>query len=453
MANTPIQFVNDDPAAVLQDVINDIQSISGRTLGNADGEMLLANAFAYRGALYLKQLNYTGNQNLISFASGAALEELGLKNGTFRLPASFAVCTIEFTLAGGAPTLTIPAGTRIKSQDGAVLFATNAITNVPTGTGTIDVDCTCLTAGVIGNDYAPGYINVIVDPVAFVTSGVNTDTSTGGADEETDDQLRVRIPLANATYSVAGPEDAYIYFAKSASPSIVDVSITSDLVAGAIQTSSQVVSISGGYAIGDTFTVNGGTTLAFGQVLTVDGSGVVLTYKILKKGSGYVTGTNYNTTAVTGGGTGFEINVILAIPLMTITLYPLLAGGVTPNQAMLDAVEAICSDKKVRPLSDTVVAAAPTAVDYTLTVYLILKKSAAPGIETQVLNNLQGFVNQWDNALGVDVIVNQIIGQCMLTGVYQVFIPTLTIDISINDTQFANCTGISVSIQGIIDEP
>jgi hypothetical protein len=65
-----------------------------------------------------------------------------------------------------------------------------------------------------------------------------------------------------------------------------------------------------GYAINDTFTVDGGTAglLATGKVLTVSG-GVVLTYSILTFGSGYSVANGITTTATLGGGTGLIINI------------------------------------------------------------------------------------------------------------------------------------------------
>jgi len=64
-----------------------------------------------------------------------------------------------------------------------------------------------------------------------------------------------------------------------------------------------------GYVAGDTFTVNGGSPLATGQVVSVDDSGAVLTYLILDPGVGYTVTTNVATTATSGVGTGFTIDV------------------------------------------------------------------------------------------------------------------------------------------------
>jgi len=366
-----IAFIDDSLATALADCIADYQSIAGRTVANADPEMLVINAMALRVSKLRTQINYAANQNLLAFASGAALEELAAKFNVYRLPASPAVVTISFTAISGAPDQVVPAGTQVKSQDGAVIFATNADLSIPSGTPSASVDCTCLTAGAIGNNYVSGTVNVIVDPLANIASAANTNTSTGGNDEETDDALRARIPLANATFSVAGPSDAYIYFAKTASPSIIDVSWTQPVPG-------------------------------------------------------------------------------------TVNIYVLLAGGVIPDSALLDNVQAICSDKKVRPLNDTVVALAPTAVNYSITANLKVKSGYnSAAIAAQVTSNLNAFVNVWTKglgALGVDVVVSQLKTQCMIVpGMYDVDFGSLA-DISIDDTQFANCTGVTVNISAIVDE-
>jgi len=371
MADLPIQFVDDTPETVLADAIADYQSIAGRDVGQADPEMLIINSFAYRGAIFLKNLNYVGNQNLIRFATGLALEQLAVKFGVYRLPASPAKVVINFTITVGAPTLVIPAGTRVKTQNGSALFQVDEDTTVESGTTDIDINCTCLAPGTVGNGFVAGLINVIVDPVAYVTGASNTETSTGGSEEESDEQMRARVPLANATFSVAGPEDAYRYFALSANSSIVDINIP-------------------------------------------------------------------NPTPVPG----------------TVFIYPLLADGVVPGMSELDAVAEACSDKKVRPLNDTVSVLAPTKIEYSIIATLAVKKGFnSEEKRAAVEDNINGFVNNWTNALGVDIKRNQIIGKCMIPGVFDVDLTGLTDDIAIADNEFGYCTSVTVTVGSIVDEP
>lgn len=63
-----------------------------------------------------------------------------------------------------------------------------------------------------------------------------------------------------------------------------------------------------GYVAGDTVTVDGGAVLATVRVDTV-AVGAVTAFTVLTIGSGYSVANNIATTAVTGIGTGFKVNI------------------------------------------------------------------------------------------------------------------------------------------------
>lgn len=116
-------------------------------------------------------------------------------------------------------------------------------------------------------------------------------------------KLKVEIPRV----SVRNGGD--LRFTKTESGQInwsCDVLIPLPLTDG-IKTSTLGVGGSG-YAVGNTFTVNTGTTLATGKVLTV-ATGVVETYEILTPGSGYTVADGVATTATSGSGTGLTIDI------------------------------------------------------------------------------------------------------------------------------------------------
>jgi len=73
-----------------------------------------------------------------------------------------------------------------------------------------------------------------------------------------------------------------------------------------------------GYAANDTGTVNTGTTLATYKVLTVTG-GAVATYQITAVGKGYTVTTDVATTATSGSGTGFAIDITALASQIDIT--------------------------------------------------------------------------------------------------------------------------------------
>lgn len=216
-------FIDDSPDKALVDIKPHYESVASRKLGDADPENLMLNELAYAMSLIRADINTAGNQNLVRYATGAALEELGYSFNIQRLDATGARCTLQYALQSGHPSVLIPAGNRVRSEDGKVIFQTLEDTTIDVGTDTVSIQAVCLQTGDAGNGYDIGKINSILDPVAYVNTASNTDIPSGGADEESDDQLRERIMLASNKFSCAGPKDAYIEFARSANPLIVDV--------------------------------------------------------------------------------------------------------------------------------------------------------------------------------------------------------------------------------------
>ena len=340
----------------------------GRSLAPADVEMLILNSFAYEVSLLRIAANQAFRQNLVDFSTAPMLDFLGALVGVIRQPAAGATCTLLFNFVSGANALLLPTGIRVQSIDGQAIFATVEAVNVAAGTASVKVDAVCQTPGAIGNGYATGNVSVILDPQPFVTSAANIDATANGSDAETDDQLRARIKIAPSAFSVAGPTEAYVFYAKSADPSIVDVAC----------------------------------------VTTAPG---------------------------------------------VVTLYPLCNGGTLASTALKNTILATCSDSKVRPQNDTVLIADPSVVTYAISVTLTLYTSAVPAdVMTEVNANLAAFQQSRVNELGQDVVIAQIIGQCMIPGqVYNVVVNSPTDNIVASDSTYTQCTGVTVNIGGTPD--
>lgn len=221
-----IKFVDDDPDAIVSSLISNYESLTGRVLQPAQVETVLFNSIAYRLSLALTAVNETANKCLVHFADGIALEALGELVGVTRLLAAPALCTLRFNLVAGHGALLMDSGLRVQSTDGQAVFITTEEKNIATDDTYVDIQAECTLDGIIGNGYVAGIISVILDPRPYVSDAANLDTTNAGNDDETDDDLRARIILAPSRFSVAGPKGAYIFFAKSAAPSIVDVAVT-----------------------------------------------------------------------------------------------------------------------------------------------------------------------------------------------------------------------------------
>lgn len=134
---------------------------------------------------------------------------------------------MRFTLSGqrSEPTA-IPAGTRVKTQDGKY-FNTVDYAEVTAGELTVDVDVQAEEAGAESSGIAAGEIDTLVDPIPYVASVESIEASTGGLDIEDDDGLTERVWLAPSKYSCAGPRDAYAYYVKEWRTDVDDVQIVS----------------------------------------------------------------------------------------------------------------------------------------------------------------------------------------------------------------------------------
>lgn len=225
MTQTPPIFVPNDMAGQLAALVDEYQAQAGIVLAPGQVERLILNAVAYREALLRQAMQDAAVQNLVAFASAPALDYLGELVGVVRQPSAPAVCTIEFTMVNGHTGIVIPAATRVASADGKVFFSTVADLTVAPGVLTAQVEAFADPAGKVGNGYAAGEIKNILDPQPYLLAAGNVDATVGGADDETDDQLRERIRLAPGSFSTAGSRGAYVFHTKSASTLILDVAV------------------------------------------------------------------------------------------------------------------------------------------------------------------------------------------------------------------------------------
>jgi len=320
-----IEFVKADAQQIYNDLIRRFENALKVTLYQGDERRIFLEQLSLVLVALYNAIDDTGKQNLLRYARGEPLDALGERMNTPRLQAQKAVTTLRFTLSAAQPgDITIPAGTR-GTPDGKMFFATKQNLIIPSGSLTGDVQAESTETGETYNGFVAGQINRLVDPVPYVASVSNIDTSSGGADIEPDDDginvwsgYRERIREAPSKLSTAGPEDAYIYWAKTADANILDVAVTSPSAG--------------------------------------------------------------------------EIKITV-----------LMKNGAPTTQAILDKVLAICSSKKVRPLTDHVTVAAPTTASYdiTLTYYISQDSADSEASIRSAIEDAGGAVEQykaWQNS-------------------------------------------------------
>lgn len=253
-------FIERDTAKILAELVAAFEAETGRILQPGQVEMLILNSFAYRETLLRSAIQDASLLNLVDYSRFPVLDDLGRLLGVNRLAATAAGCALRFTLVEGHGGVTVPAGTRVQSRDGKIVFTT--VNNAVAAAGAANVSVTAVANlfGIVGNGYTAGNIAVILDPQAFISAATNLGTTAGGADEETDAALRVRIKQAPASFSNAGSKGAYIYWTKTAHPSIIDVAVLSSapgtvdiypLVSGGIVTPAEVLNAVAAVCNGD----------------------------------------------------------------------------------------------------------------------------------------------------------------------------------------------------------
>lgn len=222
-----ITFVDEDVSTTQNNLITIYEALAGRKLFPADPIRLFLLSMAKIISQQRVLINQAKKKDHLKYAQGDFLDHLGARNRTERLSASPAQSTVRFTLAAARPSaVTIREGTRVTGSGSQLFFATKAISEIPPGSLSVDVVCECSEAGVVGNGFLPGQLDTLVDPIPFIAGVKNMTESAGGAEREDDDAYRERIRTSPKSYSTAGPEGAYQFYAQSASPAIGDVGVT-----------------------------------------------------------------------------------------------------------------------------------------------------------------------------------------------------------------------------------
>lgn len=226
MSLPDVDFIDTDAQTTLNRIISGYENVANRTLAAGDPIRLFLNAIAYEIILLRNEVNYTGKQNLLAYATSDKLDHLAYLLDVTRNQAKKALTTIRFTLSSvQASNILIPLNTKV--TDTVYTFQTTEVAQITAGNTYIDVDAECTTAGTAGNGIAIGKINTFIDVIPYVETVSNLTITSGGADIETDDSLRERVRLAPDSFSNAGSKEAYKFWALTANQSIIDVAVGS----------------------------------------------------------------------------------------------------------------------------------------------------------------------------------------------------------------------------------
>lgn len=225
-----ISFLETDALTIYNSVMDQLTDTVGEPLYSGDERRIYGEAVAMVLMAVYNDLNDAAKQRLLRYARGETLDELGDRVGVKRIQPTPASDIFRFKVSEARDrNVVIPSGTRV-TQDGIIYFATDQIAIIESGNLYVDVECTCITAGEAYNDLPENSITILVDKIPYIASVTNLYGTSGGDDgeaytEDGDSKFRERIRLAPASFSVAGPMEAYKYYALSADSRIVDAHI------------------------------------------------------------------------------------------------------------------------------------------------------------------------------------------------------------------------------------
>lgn len=223
-------YIDRDPVQILAECVARYESDPrGGKLEPSQVQRLLIDIMVFREMLLRIGIQEAAKQNTWRYARYPMIDLLAeiLGPAAARLAPRAARTTLRYTLdAVQVIDVAVPIGRRVRTRDQKVMFAVAEEKTILAGQTTVDVLAIATTTGVIGNGYAAGQINVIVDPLSVAASVANLTESNDGAAEEGTEAMRARLPDAIATQAAAGPEDAYRAHARAVSQNIIDVAVT-----------------------------------------------------------------------------------------------------------------------------------------------------------------------------------------------------------------------------------
>ena len=185
------------------------------------------------------------NSQFVDSAVGSTLDQLGADVGLNRQPSQVAMGTVEFT---GQSGYVVPQNSLVRTPDGLEYMTSEDVKLDATGHGSSQY----LYAAAVGSKYNKSTPTSAIMVVATeAIKSVTVSNVVGGADEETDDNFRDRINLANRTVMPSSPYNGVISAIEKVTGvtavKIISNDTLSDDVANDVPAKSVRIFVSGGY--------------------------------------------------------------------------------------------------------------------------------------------------------------------------------------------------------------
>jgi phage-related baseplate assembly protein len=236
-------FVVDDEI-IHNEIVDYVEKNIDETLYPGDERKIFIETMHSFMVVFLTNLNEKFNQRFAQYAKGLILDEHGKNENCERLAATKSQATERFSIGTSVGfNVVIPKGTRV-TADNEKYFETDEVAVIYAGSTYVDVTISAVEGGSAYNGFTEGQLNKLVDRVEYISTVTNLNETSGGDDGEPypevdgglgDERYYERIRLSKSAKSTAGAESTYIYYAKSADASIVDVYPISNKEAGTVE--------------------------------------------------------------------------------------------------------------------------------------------------------------------------------------------------------------------------
>ena len=196
-----------------------LREIVERTEADAQSRLTVAQLRRSNSRVYTRVLSgavhglfgyaqYISQQLFFDTAEGEYLDRWAFIYGLTRKAAERATGSVTFSYSGDL--VDIPVGTTLQSDDGVVYATTSGVTLVA-GASPVQANASVQASvpGASGNQTA-GDVLSLISPIAGVVSEVSIVALSGGADEETDESLRVRLLARTQETGHGGAASDYV---------------------------------------------------------------------------------------------------------------------------------------------------------------------------------------------------------------------------------------------------
>lgn len=366
-----INFIEDSLEDIITRNIKEFEeaylSDTGKALTLYPGDKLRIYIYSksLREYQMLQHINDLAKSNLLKYAPMDILRHMGAFYNVEPIEAKASISDMQITLSKTFETdYVIPKGTRFTPGEN-IYFETESEYKITAGELSTTVPITCMTKGIIGNNFVAGQINKLVDNLPFIASIANTITSHSGAEIESEESFRESIRLAPSKMAIAGPDEAYEARAKAFSTDILDAHAESP-TPGVVQIS---------------------------------------------------------VSMINGEPTADELNDI----------------------------QAFCSDKKYRPLTDNVTVVATTKTNYEieLTYYISQENELLESVIQDKVNQAIEDYKTWQRSnIGKDVNPSKLYSMVIAAGANRIEMVSPTY-LNVPDNNIAFCSSLSVTYGGL----